>query len=260
MKIAACIVGGLRTFSMPAVYESLLNLTNLWKADTFFYVHNSYQNEDMSSLLKTQGLTNTALNCKTSKSVFDLFHPKKVVYTTYKKACKTIAGSQYEDISMCVAETISNYDIIVRIRPDFYFEKHVELHKNMMNSKVAFSINTTQSDIFFVLNKVTGYEFLSFNHMCFLNMKWKRCCLDLVLPTLIRSHRINVWGGLVRTDRLVRIPENNNRSKIINFLNAKRNKFSCNSETNYNKDSFQVYSEGLITKKEEERLKRFVLS
>ena len=38
MKIAVCIVGGLRTFAMPAVHESILKLITFfsWNADTFF--------------------------------------------------------------------------------------------------------------------------------------------------------------------------------------------------------------------------------
>ena len=88
-------------------------------------------------------------------------------------------------------------------------------------------------------------------------MRWKRCCLDLVHPTLLKSYKINIWGGLVRTERLLRIPKNNNRSAMINLLNAKRSKFSCNS--GYNVNYFQVYSEGWITKKEEDSVNTFVL-
>ena len=119
---AICVVGGLRTYAMPAVSGSIHGLAHRWEADLFYDVHTAP--DTSASHLHTQRLVPRSVSCAG-------FSPLGAVHTAVNEAtrCHGTAARQLEMISRCFLRALAHapYRLLARVRPDFFVAPYTPL-------------------------------------------------------------------------------------------------------------------------------------
>ena len=223
---------------MKAVLDGIAHIGTAWQADLLFDVHT--QNDASSSHLHTQHLVSSSVVCDLSnvKNQILSLRPVHVSINQHTK-CKNTASKQFEMIVRCFrrAFDIHAYNNIARVRPDFYFPVYYIPQWDRTGMCV---IEGTNSDIFFVAAAKNALSFAKYP------FGPPQCdggtMLDFVHPMLkqsMHSCSVHVEGGLVRTDRLLRIPSTVNDSHLIAHMSEIGNDFRCSQP-------FQVFSDGRL--------------
>lgn len=121
---AVCIVGQLRTFSMPAVHLSLLDAVHSWGADVYFAISGGFNARRMERARKP------ATSCAENASAIALFKPVRVRRFRTPRRCLH-AGAAYKQTAAtltCFLDAERHalrkgfaYEHFVRLRPDLLF-------------------------------------------------------------------------------------------------------------------------------------------
>lgn len=267
---AMCIVGGLRTFSMPAVHTNLARVAREWEADVFANVHNW---EDFTAEPK-QYVVRANKTCGNDPMPPLLaMHPVHVELNERTTQCVNTAAVQYTQIRSCLSTALAHrrYELLARVRPDFYFSPTFPL--SLPTSSVsdaapalAWAIGAFNMDALFVLTAAAAEEFIATPRtISGRRMEFPECGggnnLDTDYPlfrdalpppaqrplripwrTVINQSISHVWGGLMRSTRIVRATTDVDWARLKADMEAHRRQFRCGDGAAAEDEPFRIYN------------------
>ena len=201
-RVALCVVGELRTFSMPFVHRGLRkHVVDRWDADVFFVYHEHYK---AGSMARNQNHREGAAACAFDQRAVDALGPRLKVAHRYKKPDNcTATGSQWRQVHTCFELALHYakahdivYDVWARTRPDFgLFEDVFDVGSVTGNEIHAMP---DKSDVFFAMRTPALHQFLAAGKR-HVPCDDRRCCLEMREPfRLPLKERREIKGGLVR--------------------------------------------------------------
>ena len=214
-RVALCVVGQLRTYSMPFVYENLKNrLVDPWAADVFFLWHDDYgvkQGLTFGARSASTPHRGGAAACEYDAQAFAHLGPSLVQKRKYGGDNCTIHASHWRMIAACFDMVLAHekkngikYDVFARTRPDFVLFK-----PPFPTSSIGpFIDGWTHLDIFFALRRASK-AFAKLARAAadpnFQPCKMRGCCMDAQLKRLgqTRVRDDILKGGLVRNHKFV---------------------------------------------------------
>ena len=223
-EFGICIVGDLRTFGMPAIRQGIFSLQQTLNADVFFDV--KYRDNDFmnTSQYRVREFTSGKKCIYTHENILEMVKPfrAKDIMLSNMTWCSGTESSQYEMLHRCFTKAMSfSYQYFIRVRPDFYISPSTQLRSN--NFKCAkCTIMSTNSDIFFVMNRFNMKQFLSHTDLLYPSCGGG-CCLDYHPKLFNNIKQLKVDGGLVRDSILIRGTTN----KVNVIKNAHSEAFTC---------------------------------
>jgi hypothetical protein len=220
MENALCVVGGIRTLGMPAVSEGLRNLKVVWRSDVLFDVHT--KDDTSKSREHTQHLAPRSIMCKMQNVSEFLWSFAPIdVQIDHPNKCTSTYSKQREMVSRCFTKALQlrPYRWIARVRPDFFFPTY---YMPQWSNPDICTIAGTNADILFVVGSRKSGDFIA-------SLRALKCPKDKFDLQMIRktSCRIHVEGGLVRTSRLLRIPDRINHKRLIAHMKENPDMFDC---------------------------------
>ena len=193
--------------------------------------------------------------------------------------CPNTAAVQFAQIRDCLKAALAHrrYELLARVRPDFYFSPSFgplpfPTHSGHAAAPaLAWAIDAFNMDCLFVLSAAAAEEFVAFPvNMDGRSLEFPTCGggnnLDTehplfrgALPAVLRDARplripwrtqINqsisrVWGGLVRSQRTLRVPTDIDWARLKADLETQRAQFRCagpGDDAAEDARPFQVYN------------------
>lgn len=159
---AVCLVGELRSFSMPVVHTSLISWLKDLHADTFVYAHTR------KSASNPYGVRSCAVNL----TALALLDPIMVVRAQPVPTCSPVANAvaQFHHVGSCfvfaatytVLYAKRPYDIFIRARPDMVIAQPSLPPWEFLSSRVAYPlVSLPNSDMVFAMTQIGLKRFLN---------------------------------------------------------------------------------------------------
>ena len=265
-----CIVGGLRTFVMPAVHLSLARIAREWKADVFAHVHDF--SDFRADPIQYVERGNRTCGRDPLPHLLEM-SPVHVEINSRVTECPNTAAVQYSQIRECIRTALAHrrYELLLRVRPDYYFAPSFDpasLPTHPGSVSQAWAIAGFNMDCLFVLNLAAAEEFIRTPFsMTGQTLEWPTCGggnnLDTEHPlfrealpkdalfgrplkvpwqTRISNNITRVWGGLVRSPRVLRVPTDISWARLKTELEAHRDQFRCTKGGAADPRPFRVYN------------------
>lgn len=193
-RVAICLVGELRTFSMPIVAGSIRAVQRRWGADMFVHYHERYD-----PLRLAHPHRNNASSCKTNHTLLQALQPKVLRQIPELPTCKWAAPIQYHGIAHCFAFAVAYaadhglppYDYYVRLRPDLLVDENGTLPNVVAGSDRPY-VHPRKADLGFLLTNTALLLFLEQG-----SQRYRSCPSDCCLEN---------WKGLARARLWLQTP------------------------------------------------------
>lgn len=265
-----CIVGGLRTFSMPAVHINLARVAREWEADVFTNVHNW---EDFTAEPKQYVVSDNRTCGGDPLPLLLTMHPVHLELNERATGCINTAAVQYAQIRSCFVTALAHrrYELLARVRPDMYFSPSGPLNLPTPSGPdaapaLAWAIASFNMDALFVLTAAAADEFiatprtisgrrldypdcgggnnLDTDYPLFRDALPPSAQRPLRVPwrTVINQNISRVWGGLMRSTRIIRATTDVDWARLKADMEAHRRQFRCGDGAAAENGPFRIYN------------------
>lgn len=176
-RVAVCLVGELRTFSMPIVRDSIVAAVQAWEADVFVHKHTRFDRRNG----RARGFH---VSCGESMVDLGMLRPKVIAEVQRLTSCKVSAPIQFHNIAHCFVDAAAYahkygrppYDVFVRLRPDVVLGRSAQLPNITAREDRPFVVGPKR-DMAFALGPVGLERFIDYGEKEFRSCP-RMCCLE----------------------------------------------------------------------------------